>query len=249
MRNAVVHAAAALALGAGLAGSGFAQKQDAPQPPYVDPGGPGKPPADAVALFDDKDLSGWTNRDGKPAGCAARDGAMVCVSGSGDVYSKETFRDAQIHLEFNVPLMPEQKSQMRGNSGVYLQGRYEIQILDSFENPTYADGSCAAVYGQAPPLVNACRRPGEWQTYDIIFHGARCGADGKLHKHATVTVVHNGVLVQDHVEIQNTLKGCAESRIGEPGPLMLQDHSGFPNAPRTEMRFRNIWLRHLKESH
>ena len=135
-----------------------------------------------------------------PAGSGAgtvAGGVMTCRTGAGDVQSTEKFRDAQIHLEFAIPFMLEQKDQMRGNSGVYLHGKYEIQILDSYHNPTYAVGACGAIYGQSPPLVNASRPPEQWQSYDIIFHAAKCDSAGKPTAPATVTVLHNGVLVQD----------------------------------------------------
>ena len=167
---------------------------------------------------------------------------MECASGAGDIYSRRKFSSAQIHVEFAPPVMPGHTSQMRGNSGVYLHGRYETQVLDSYNNPTYPVGACGALYGQAAPLVNAARPPGEWQTFDIIFHAPKCDAAGNLASRGRVTVLWNGVLVQDNVEIQNTGKGCA-SGIGEPGPLMLQDHSGFKDAPLTRMRFRNVWYR------
>ena len=222
------------------------QKPEEPQPRVVTPGAQcGQPPSDATVLFDGHDLSHWTTREGKAPGCTVVDGVITCKTGAGDLVSKETFRNAQIHLEFDPPYMPQQHSQARGNSGLYLQGRYEIQILDSYRNPTYANGSCGALYAQAAPLVNASRPPEQWQSYDIIFHGPRCeGAN--LVKKGTVTVLHNGVLVQDHVEIQNTMHGCVEDKLGEPGPLLLQDHN-YKGAPFTVMRFRNIWIRNLGE--
>ncbi len=219
-----------------LAASAFAQSAEEPQPRYV---APGPPPADAVVLFDGKDLSEWTTRDGQPTRCAVGGGAIVCKTGAGDIYSKRKFSSAQIHLEFAIPAMPEQHGQARGNSGVYLHGRYEIQILDSYQNPTYPTGVCGALYGQAPPLVNASRPPEQWQTYDIIFHAPRCDASGKVTTRGRLTVLHNGVLIQDNVEIRDTGGGC------NPGPLMLQDHN-YKGAPVTVMRFRNIWLRPLE---
>jgi hypothetical protein len=221
------------------------QSGDGPQPRTVDPGGPGKAPSDAVVLFDGKDLSHWTTAGGAAAKCEIRDGAMACSTGSGDLYSKEKLGSAQIHLEFAIPSMPEQKGQLRGNSGVYLQGRYEIQVLDSYKNPTYANGSAAALYGQSAPLVNASRPPGEWQTYDIIYHAPICDASQNVTRNGTLTLLHNGVLVQDHVEVQKATGGGSGS-VCEPAPLMLQDHSGFPGAPRTVLRFRNIWFRPLE---
>jgi hypothetical protein len=215
---------------------------DAVPPRVVDPGGAGKPPSDAIAVFNGKNMDGWMTVAGKPAGCAVDAGVMACTSGVGDIETTEKFKSAQLHLEFKVPFMPEQKGQLRGNSGVFLHGKYEIQILDSFHNPTYAHGSLGGLYSQAAPLVNAARRPSEWQTYDMVFHNPECDAEGKVMKKASITVFLNGVLVQDKVEINasETLgTGC------EAGPLRLQDHSGFPGAPVTTMKFRNIWWRPL----
>ncbi len=224
--------------------SGALHAQEGPQPPVVDPGKPGQPPSDAVILFDGKDLSEWVYRDGRPAAWPVSDGAMTCKSGTGDIFTKRKFGSAQIHVEFATPLMPQAKSQARGNSGIYLQGRYEIQVLDSYNNPTYANGSCAALYGQYAPLVNVCRPPGQWQTYDIVFHAPACGADGKVTKPGTVTLLQNGVLVQDNVEIKGVTGGGEQGHICEAGPLRLQDHY-HPDVKETFMRFRNIWYRPL----
>ncbi len=226
------------------------KKEDGPQPTVVDPGGPGRAPSDATVLFDGRDLSQWVMADGQPADWTVQDGAMVCRTGAGDLHSRVKFRSVQLHLEFNVPPMPGQKGQARGNSGLMLHDRSnEIQILDSYENPTYADGVCGALYAVAPPLVNAYRRAGEWQTYDIIFHAPVCGAGGQVKTPGSLTVLRNGVLVQDHVA-DAPRSGCVEE-----GPLILQDHNGFGGrrvppstpmkAPVTPMRFRNIWLRQL----
>lgn len=217
--------------------------RDAAMPRVVDPG---PPPSDAVVLFDGRDLSHWTRDDGSPARCKVQDGAMICTTGDGNIVSKEKFRDAQLHLEFAVPNMPDQTGQARGNSGVYLQGRYEIQVLDSYRSDTYPNGMCGALYGQAVPLVNPCRPPEQWQSYDIIFHAPVCGPDGELRRRGTVTVLHNGVLTLDHVTIQNTFRGCGPDRLGDPGPLLLQDHN-YEHAPQTVMRFRNIWFRPLEK--
>ena len=230
-----------------LTGCAIAQlHNDGPQPRVVDPGGPGKAPSDAVVLFDGTDLSHWTLKDGRPSKCQVQDGAMACKTGSGDSYSKERFRSAQIHVEFATPNMPEQHGQLRGNSGVFLQGLYEIQVLDSYQNPTYANGSAGALYGQYAPLVNASRPPEQWQTYDIVFQAPRCDSSGKVMQKGTLTLLHNGVLVQDHVEIQHNTPGNSNTNVCDAGPLRLQDHSGFPGAPVTVMRFRNIWLRPLE---
>lgn len=216
-----------------------ASNGDGPQPRVVSPGDASHPPSDAVVLFDGTTVAKWMTLDGKPSRCTASNGAMVCVSGVGDQYSTEKFRSAQIHLEFAPPLMADQHGQMRGNSGVYLHGKYEIQILDSYNNPTYANGALGALYGQSAPLVNAARPPEQWQTYDIIFHGPQCDTAGAVTQKGTVTVLLNGVLVQDHVSIDKS-SGC------DAGPLMLQDHSGFKDAPVTAMKFRNVWFRRLE---
>jgi len=226
-----------------LAGSIYAQDRSAPQPRAVDPGGPGKAPSDAVVLFDGTDLSHWTTKDGRPGRCDVRDGAMACKTGVGDLYSKEKFRSAQIHVEFAIPSMPDQKDQLRGNSGVFLHGLYEIQVLDSYRNPTYANGSAGAVYGQHAPLVNASRPPEQWQWYDIVFHAPQCNTPGLVTRKGRVTILFNGVLVQDNAEIQGPTAGETSLSPCAPGPLELQDHSGFPGAPITVMRFRNVWFR------
>ncbi|MEZ5352548.1 MAG: DUF1080 domain-containing protein [Bryobacteraceae bacterium] len=214
------------------------------EPRVISPGGgPGPAPSDAIVLLNSGSVEGWIGPSGAPAGCEVEGGVMECASGAGDIRTKHEFQNAQIHLEFATPSMPEQKGQLRGNSGLYLHGRYELQILDSYRNSTYAHGHLGALYGQAPPLVNAARRPGEWQSYDIVFHGPKCDASGNVVTKATVTAFLNGILVQDHVSIdasEKLGKGCT------PGPILLQDHSGFPNAPRTVMRFRNVWLRPLE---
>ncbi len=230
-----------------LAPAAPAQQKQWPQPRVVDPGGPGQPPSDAIVLFNGKDMTGWVRHDGSPARCTASDGVIVCRTGAGDIYTQEKFRDAQIHLEFAIPSMPRQQGQFRGNSGVYLQGCYELQILDSYQNPTYPDGACAAIYGVSPPLVSASRPPLQWQSYDIVFRAPRCDASGTFAQPGSITLLHNGVLVQDHVAIRQRGAGCGHLNICEPGPLMLQDHSGFKDAPDTTMQFRNLWLRKLDE--
>lgn len=210
-----------------------------PEPKTVAPGTNGSAPSDAVVLFDGASVNAWARQDGSPTGCRAESGQMVCATGAGDAYTKEKFRSAQFHLEVQFPPMPEQKSQLRGNSGIYLQGITEIQVLDNYDNPTYAMGYIGAVYEQYPPLVNAARPPREWTTYDIVYTAPTCTDRGLPLAPGFVTVLVNGVLVQNHVQL-SMQKGMCEA-----GPLMLQDHSGFPGAPRTEMRFRNIWARKL----
>ncbi len=218
-----------------------------PLPPVIDPGtastqdSPGRPPSDATVLFDGKDLSKWVHKDGSAPKWKVESGYAEVVAKTGYIYTREAFGDCQLHVEFAEPVPPKGESQERGNSGVFLMGLYEIQVLDSYENKTYADGQAAAVYGQYPPLANAARAPGQWQTYDIVFHGPRFANDGKLLRPARVTVLHNGVLVQDNVELSGpTEHGERPPYKAHPEklPLALQDH-GDP------VRYRNIWLREL----
>jgi hypothetical protein len=221
-----------------------------PVPPVIDPGtpstqdSPGRPPSDAVVLFDGKDLSKWTHKDGSAAKWKVENDYAEVVAKTGYIYTREAFGDCQLHVEFAEPVPPKGESQERGNSGVFLMGLYEIQVLDSYENKTYADGQASAVYGQYPPLVNASRPPGQWQSYDIVFHGPRFAKDGKLLRAARVTVFHNGALVQDNVELTGpTAHGERPPYKTHPGklPLGLQDH-GDP------VRYRNIWIRELKST-
>jgi 3-keto-disaccharide hydrolase len=219
-----------------------------PQPRVVRPATastqerPGDPPSDAVILFDGTDLSGWIAAAGGEGGWKVEDGYMEVVAKAGDIRTREEFGDCQLHLEWRAPSEVQGESQGRGNSGVFLMGRYEIQVLDCYDNPTYADGTTAAVYGQYPPLVNACRPPGEWQTYDIIWEAPRFEGE-RLVRPAYVTVIHNGVVVHNHAELLGgTSHRQSPSYKPHPptGPLRLQDH-GNP------VRFRNIWYRPLKE--
>ena len=165
-----------------LCSGGVAASQEQPQPRVVDPGKPGQAPSDAVVLFDGTNLSEWIHKNGKPASWAVEKGVIVCKSGTGDILTKRKIGSAQIHVEFSTPNMPQAKDQAKGNSGIYVQGRYEIQILDSYRNPTYPVGSGGAIYGQYAPLVNVSRPPEQWQTYDVIFHAPRCDAQGKAVK-------------------------------------------------------------------
>jgi len=228
---------------AALLACAFVYAQDGPQPRVVDPGKPGGPPSDAIVLFDGKDLSEWTHENGQPAKWRVENGVMICNSGTGDIVSKRKFESIQLHVEFATPYMPKFKSQSRGNSGVYLQGRYEVQVLDSYKNATYANGSCGALYSEYAPLVNACRPPEQWQTYEIIFHAPKC-TDNKVTTPGTLTVLHNGVLVQDHVTITGSTDGSGNAHACENGPLRLQDHYS-PEVGQTLVRYRNIWYRPL----
>lgn len=218
------------------------------QPPVVRPGAqPSLPPSDAKILFDGSGLEQWTKPDGQPTGCTIdTDKSMLCATGAKDAISKVKYRNAQIHLEYKLPSMPEQKGQLRGNSGVFLMGCYELQILDSLNNETYWDGIAGALYKFSEPKVNASRPAEQWQTYDVIFTAPACTAEGAVEKPAIATVLHNGVLVQLNTVMAKKGPGCQQENLCEPGPLRLQDHSGFKNAPHTEMRFRNIWLREWK---
>ncbi|HXF94953.1 MAG TPA: DUF1080 domain-containing protein [Gemmatimonadales bacterium] len=219
---------------------------DRPRPPVVDPGPEGPPPpppSDAVVLFDGTGLGEWRSTDGGPARWLVRDGYLEVIGGAGSIQTRRAFGDVQLHLEWAAPAPPRGEGQNRGNSGVYLMARYEIQVLDSYRNVTYADGQAAALYGQTPPLVNACRPPGAWQTYDIVFRRPRFGPDGTVRRPARVTVFHNGVLVHDGAEFTGFTVHARAARY-EPHadrlPLLLQDH-GDP------VRFRNIWVRELEE--
>lgn len=239
---------------AGAAVPAFSQQKDIklppeatefwePEPRVVTPGTSNHlPPSDAVVLFDGTNLDQWkAQKDGGAAPWKIEDGAFTVVPGTGGIESKESFGDAQIHLEWRSPSVVKGESQGRGNSGFFLMGKYEIQILDSYNNRTYSNGQAASVYKQTPPLVNAMRPPGEWNTYDIIFTAPRFNKDGMLISAARVTVIHNGVLVQNNVEI----KGPTEY-IGIPNykaheeelPFQIQDHGDL-------VSFRNIWVRKL----
>lgn len=221
--------------------------RDRPAPTVITPGtastqdSPGRAPSDAIVLFDGKDLSHWAQKDGGAAKWKVENGYFEVVPKTGELHTRDAFGDCQLHVEFSEPNPPKGEDQDRGNSGVFLMGLYEIQVLDSYQSKTYADGQAAAVYGQYPPLVNASRPPGQWQTYDIIFHTPRFDGAGTLTRPAHVTVIHNGVLVQDNVEIAGpTAHGIRPKYQATPEklPLALQDH----NHP---VRYRNIWIRNL----
>ena len=201
------------------------------------------PPADAIVLFDGKDLSKFRSGSGE-AKWKVENGYFEVVRGTGSIQTKDTFADFQMHLEFATPAEVTGTSQNRGNSGIKVQGLYEIQILDSIDNPTYPDGSVGAIYGQTPPLANASKLPGEWQTYDLIFEAPRWDATGKLIKKANLTLIHNGVVLHHRREIQGRTTDSFRATYGDPHPpemfIELQDHN-------TPVRYRNIWVRKLGE--
>lgn len=217
-----------------------------PHPPVVTPGpagAPVPPPSDAVVLFDGKDLSQWMSADSGPAKWKVQDGYVEIVPGTGSMISRPKFGSFQLHVEFREPTPPKGHGQERGNSGVFLMSHYEIQVLDSYHNVTYADGQAGAVYGQTPPLVNPARKPGEWNTYDVVFHRPIFNADGAIERDARVTVFFNDVLVQDNTDIWGWTVNQAVAhyrRHPDKMPLKLQDH-GDP------IRFRDIWVRPLPD--
>jgi hypothetical protein len=219
-----------------------------PQPKVVTPGTfsteeqPGKPPSDAIVLFDGTDISKWeADKNGSQATqWIVKDGAMECTPGSGYVRTKDKFGDCQLHVEWAAPKKVEGSDQGRGNSGIFLMGMVEVQVLDNYNNPTYPDGFAASVYSVNPPMVDPLRAPGEWQVVDIVFRRP-VYKDGKPLDPGHVTVFLNGVLVQDHTEIEGGTGHMGRARPGpfpEKGPLKLQDH-GNP------VRYRNIWYREL----
>jgi hypothetical protein len=215
-----------------------------PMPPVVDPGPAGPPaavPADAVVLFDGRDLSGWTTAKGAPARWLVKDGYMEVVKGAGSIQTVRGFGDCQLHVEWATPSPAVGSGQDRGNSGVFLMNTYEVQVLDSYQSKTYADGMAAALYGHYPPLVNVSRTPGEWQTYDIVFRAPRFDQTGAVMSPARFTVFHNGVLVHDAQELTGPTVHKARPPYkahADKLPIGLQDHSH-------PVRFRNIWIREL----
>ncbi len=194
-----------------------------------------EPPPGAVVLFDGKDLSGWHTRDGKPPGWEVAKGEMTVVRGTGDIVTERKFEDFFLHLEWMEPDMPDATGQAKGNSGVYLQGRYEIQVLDSYSIEPPGRGDCGAIYNQFAPLVNACRPPMEWQAYDVVFRAARLDESGGTVENARITAFQNGVIIQNNVEVQGPTGGAMDENVGQPGPLLLQDH-GNP------VKYRNVWI-------
>lgn len=244
-----------------LASSAFAQNPVTPKPQdtevwqpvprVVTPGRTdGAPPSDAVVLFDGRSLDGWvTARDGSPARWKVGDGVLTVVKSAGDIQTKRSFTNYQLHVEWRIPTDVTGSGQERGNSGVYLgalprdEGGYELQVLDSYENSTYVNGQAASIYKQYPPLVNAMRKPGEWQTYDVVWTAPTFKSDGTLVTPAYVTAFHNGVLVQNHVALKGVTKyiGQPDYHAHGPLPILLQAHGD----PSPSISFRNIWVREL----
>ncbi len=212
-----------------------------PIPPKVTPGKGTLPPSDAIVLFDGKNTQAWETEKGEVIGWKVADGAMTVVKGTGGIHTKQAFADCQLHVEWKSPTPPVGEGQGRGNSGIFLMSTYELQVLDSYESRTYSNGQAASIYKQYIPLVNACLAPGEWQVYDIIFTAPRFGESGRMVVPASVTVLHNGILVQNHVNLLGPTEyiGLPLYKAGEAKmPIMLQDH-GDP------VSYRNIWIRPL----
>lgn len=216
---------------------------DRPQPPVVEPGKAGDPvgpPSDAIILFDGSNFDEWRSADGSEAGWKVVDGAMEVVPGAGDIQTARSFGDVQLHIEFKTNPNSPGSAQHRSNSGVFF-GPYEVQVLDSNKNETYADGIVASIYGQYPPLVNVARPPGEWQTFDIVYRAPAFGEKGKVERPARITVFHNGVLVQDNEKLIGPTSHALRMRYRPHGDVQikLQDHRDDP------LHFRNIWVREL----
>lgn len=212
-----------------------------PVPRVVTPGHGALPPSDAVLLFDGTHWKEWQSaRDSSAVTWTLQDGVGTVKPGAGDILSRRSFGDVQLHLEFRTPEVVKGEGQGRGNSGIFLQNRYEVQVLDGYENRTYSNGQTGSIYKQSIPLVNACRKPGEWQSYDILYTAPRFNADGILTAPARITVLHNGVLIQLNTEIKGPTEyiGLPVYQAHGEGPIRLQDHGDL-------VSYRNIWVRAL----
>lgn len=219
-----------------------------PVPPVVTPGNEIKgggftAPSDAIVLFDGKDLSKWENPKGGPAEWKVKDGVFTVDKSKGDIQTKDKFNDFQLHIEWRVPKNIEGSDQLRGNSGIYLQGMYEVQVLDNYNNKTYVNGMAGSIYKQSAPLANAMRKPGEWNVYDIIYTAPVFKEDGTYRSRPRVTVIQNGVILQNNTEILGTTEfiGLPRTVKHGAGPILLQAH-GDNSQP---ISFRNIWIRNL----
>jgi hypothetical protein len=212
-----------------------------PVPPVIEPGNAQKAPSDAIVLFDGSSLNEWVSaKNGGQPGWTVENGILTVKGGAGDIKTKQQFSDCQLHIEWRTPAKVEGDGQGRGNSGIFLMEQYELQVLDNYNNKTYSNGQAGSLYKQLIPLVNACRKPGEWQSYDVIFTAPRFKSDGTLESPARITVLHNNVLVQNNVELTGKTLYIGKPFYEKHGPLsiQLQDH-GNP------VSFRNIWLRKL----
>lgn len=216
-----------------------------PQPAIVTPGDipTASAPSDAIVLFDGGDLAAWESVNGGPAQWSVRDGILTVDKGKGDILTRQKFEDFQLHIEWLVPENISGSGQGRGNSGIFLQDKYEIQLLDSYENETYVNGQAASIYKQTPPLVNAMRKPGEWNVFDIVYSAPVFNRDGSYRIHPRVTILHNGVVVQNNTAIWGTTEyiGLPKVTPHGAGPIRLQSH-GDPSQP---ISFRNIWIRKM----
>ncbi|HRE50035.1 MAG TPA: DUF1080 domain-containing protein [Flavitalea sp.] len=217
-----------------------------PVPKAVKPGkvfgsAPSSAPADAIVLFDGSSLDGWkSSRNGGAAPWLIEGDAITVKPGSGDIQTRQEFEDFQLHIEFRTPAKVEGDGQGRGNSGIFMQGIYELQVLDSYNNPTYSNGQAGSIYKQSMPMVNASLAPGAWQTYDVIYTAPKFNKDGMMIHPPYITVLHNGVLIQNHTAIRGTTPfvGLPQVKPHGKGPIKLQDH-------QNPTSFRNIWIREL----
>lgn len=233
-----------------LAGNSFCQNNEPkltevwePEPRIVSPGkSNADAPSDAIVLFDGTtQLKEWENEKGLPAQWILKEGVMTVAKGKGAIQTKQSFGDCQLHIEWRSPAVVKGEGQGRGNSGIFLMGIYELQVLDSYKNRTYSNGQAGSIYKQTPPLVNATRQPGEWQTYDIVFTAPRFNKDGFVKTPARITVFNNGVLIQNNTTVWGATQyiGIPKNKIhDEKAPLVLQDHGD-------EVSFKNIWIREL----
>lgn len=212
-----------------------------PEPKVVIPGLTNdQPPSDAIVLLEKNSGLQWIHYDGSPNQWSIEDGIMTCKPGTGTIKTKETFGDCQLHIEWSTPHEPSKKDQDKGNSGIFFQNKYELQILNSYKNRTYANGQAGAIYKQNPPLVNATKQSMEWNAYDIIYHAPKFDTDGNMTQKPTITAFHNGVLIQDNFELEGTTEYIGKPKVIPHGDesLVIQDHNNF-------VRYKNIWLRKL----
>jgi len=231
---------AAVILVVGTGNPACAQGGENAAPHMATASAPTTAPANAVILFDGKDVSKWTDGGHGPLRWKVEDGAMIVTPGTGDAITKDKFTDCRLYMEFWVPTAAEGFADRRGNSGVYLQGRYEIQIIDSF-GVAPESHQCGALYSIATPRVNACKPPGQWQSFDITVHAPKFDDQGKMTKKGRITILQNGVKIIDNAEFDHATPGPLDENLSQPGPIRLQNYGGAP------VRFRNIWLVPLKE--